>query len=80
MIYKPGHRYTLRRQAIRQLLAGNNLLAREHDQQLDQGYGWPRISVSVAVSGLATIRATWRKNAGTAKATHRLVLSSVRLA
>ncbi|MFN3883251.1 MAG: hypothetical protein ACK4Q4_00655 [Rhodocyclaceae bacterium] len=80
MIYKRGNRYTLKRKAIQLLLAGSNTLAQEHDKLLDQGYAWPRISVDVAPSGLATIRATWKRRIADCIVTHRLTIYRVRLA
>jgi hypothetical protein len=80
MIYKRGHRYTLKRKAIQLLLAGSNTLAQEHDKLLDQGFAWPRISVSDAPSGLATIRATWKRRIADGNVTHRLTIYRVRLA
>ncbi|WP_374631793.1 hypothetical protein [Ferrovibrio sp.] len=80
MIYKRGQRYILKRTAVQQLLAGHSTIAHEHDSLLDQGYGWPRITVNVAMSGLATVRATWRMRAGDCRHTHRLIIRGVRLA
>lgn len=80
MLYKRGHRYTLKQPAIRQLLAGTNELALEHDRLLDEGFGWPRVTVKVALSGLATVQATWRLKSGTCRMTHRMVIMGVRLA
>ncbi len=80
MIYKRGHRYNLKRPAVQQLLAGDNMLAHEHNRLLDEGFGWPRVTVKVAPSGFATVQATWRWKSGTRRMTHRMVITGVRLA
>jgi len=80
MIYKRGQRYSLKRAAVQQLLAGENGLAFVHHQLRDDGYGWPRITVAVAQSGLATVRATWRKRGKDSRFTQRVVFYGVRLA
>lgn len=80
MIYKRGQRYRLKAEAVLALMESQNLLAFEHEQLESQGFGLPRITVSVAQSGLATVRATWRMKISEGNIAHRMVLRGLRLA
>jgi hypothetical protein len=80
MIYKRGKRYTLRSGAVRQLVANQLGLGMEHDKLREQGFGLPRITVAVATSGFAQIRATWSKKIPNGRVSHRLIIRGVQLA
>lgn len=80
MTYKRGKRYTLRAGAVRQLVGNNLGLGMEHDKLRDQGFGLPRITVAVATTGLAVIRATWSKKIPNGRVSHRLIVRGVQLA
>lgn len=80
MIYKRGQRYRLKAAAVQELISSENSLAFEHEQLKDRGFGPPHITIAVSRSGLATIRATWRRKIGDVSIAHRYIIRGIPLA